>query len=35
MKRFLVIETLDQLKVVSDALRMEIITLLVKEAYTG
>lgn len=35
MKRYLVLETLDQLKAVSDSLRMEIITLLVREAYTG
>lgn len=35
MKRFLVIETLDQLKAISDSLRMDIIMLLVKEAYTG
>lgn len=35
MKRYLVLETLDQLKAVSDSLRMEIITLLVKDAYTG
>ncbi len=28
-------ETLDQLKAVSDSLRLQIITLLVKEAYTG
>jgi len=35
MKRFLVVETLEQLKAVSDSLRMQIISLLVKEAYTG
>ncbi|GED69015.1 hypothetical protein BRE01_27170 [Brevibacillus reuszeri] len=35
MKRYLVVETLDQLKAVSDALRMQIITMLVKDEYTG
>ena len=35
MKRYFVIETLDQLKAVSDTLRMEIIYLLVKQEYTG
>lgn len=35
MKRFLVLETLDQLKAISDSLRMEMITHLVKEEYTG
>ncbi|MED4583220.1 winged helix-turn-helix domain-containing protein [Brevibacillus choshinensis] len=35
MKRYMVIETVDQLKAISDSLRMEIITLLVKEEYTG
>lgn len=35
LKRFLVIETLDQLKAISDSLRMEMITQLVKEEYTG
>ncbi|MFP3389825.1 ArsR/SmtB family transcription factor [Brevibacillus sp. SIMBA_040] len=35
MKRYLVVETLDQLKAVSDSLRMQIITMLVKEEYTG
>lgn len=35
MKRFLVIETLDQLKAISDSLRLEIINHLVKGEYTG
>ncbi len=35
MKRYLVIETLDQLKAISDSLRMDIISLLVKDAFTG
>ncbi|WNC13233.1 winged helix-turn-helix domain-containing protein [Brevibacillus brevis] len=35
MKRYLVIETIEQLKAVSDALRMEIITLLTRDEYTG
>jgi DNA-binding transcriptional ArsR family regulator len=35
MKRYLVIETLDQLRAISDALRLQILNLLMKEAYTG
>ncbi|MCM3142999.1 transcriptional regulator [Brevibacillus sp. MER 51] len=35
MKRYVVVETLDQLKAVSDSLRLQIITMLVKEEYTG
>ncbi|MFS0555303.1 ArsR/SmtB family transcription factor [Brevibacillus sp. 179-C9.3 HS] len=35
MKRYVVVETLEQLKAISDSLRLQIITLLVKEAYTG
>lgn len=35
MKRYIVVETLDQLKAVSDSLRLQIITMLVKEEYTG
>ncbi|MGG1663417.1 ArsR/SmtB family transcription factor [Brevibacillus sp. NRS-1366] len=35
MKRYLVVESLDQLKAVSDSLRMQMITILVKDAYTG
>lgn len=35
LKRFLVIETLDQLKAISDSLRMEMVTHLVKAEFTG
>ncbi len=35
MKRYLVIESLEQLRAISDALRLEMITLLTKDAYTG
>lgn len=35
MKRYVVVETLEQLKAVSDSLRLQIITMLVKEEHTG
>jgi DNA-binding transcriptional ArsR family regulator len=35
MKRYLVIETLDQLRAVSDPLRLQILTALIKEEHTG
>ncbi|USG67224.1 helix-turn-helix domain-containing protein [Brevibacillus ruminantium] len=35
MRRYMVIESLEQLKAISDSLRMEIVTLLVKEEQTG
>jgi DNA-binding transcriptional ArsR family regulator len=35
LKRYLVIETLEQLKAISDSLRMEIVNRLVQQEYTG
>ncbi|MFY0544635.1 ArsR/SmtB family transcription factor [Brevibacillus sp. H7] len=35
MKRYVVIETLDQMKAMSDPLRLQILTHLIKEEYTG
>lgn len=35
LKRYQVIETIEQLKAISDSLRLEIVTYLTKEAYTG
>jgi len=35
MKRYLVIETLDQVRAVSDPLRLQILTKLIRQEYTG
>jgi DNA-binding transcriptional ArsR family regulator len=35
MKRYLVIETLEQMKAISDPLRLQILTQLIKEEHTG